>query len=109
MKYEERQKLYAEAVKQWGIDLQGMMVIEESSELIMELLKLLTTLIKRLTKLWRNSEKSDKSYKKSLFLLQDEIADVDIMIEQAKMIFGQSEIERFKNEKLKRLKERLNV
>lgn len=109
MKYEERQKLYAKAIKQWGVDLQGMMIIEESSELIVELIKLLANLIKRLTKLWRNAEKSDNSYKKALFLLQDEIADVDIMIEQAKMIFGQSEIEHFKEEKLQRLKERLNV
>jgi len=94
MKYEDRILLYKKAIKQWGAEAQCMMVIEECSELIKALCKM-------------NRAKDGKSYNKQLMLLQYEIADVDIMIEQLKVLFNSSEIEHCKNEKLKRLKERL--
>ena len=34
---------------------------------------------------------------------------MDIMVEQLKIIFGESDIEHYKNEKLNRLKERLGI
>lgn len=96
MKYEQRIVLYKEALSQWGEEAQCTMSIEEASELI-----------KALCKLWR--AKGDKAYNKHKMMLQYEIADLDIMIEQLKLIFGTSEIEHFKNEKLDRLKKRLYV
>ena len=96
MKYEKRKELYKDAKKQWGIDAQCMMAIEEASELIKELCKL-------------NRHKNQKQYDKGRILLQYEIADMDIMVEQLKIIFGESDIEHYKNEKLNRLKERLGI
>ena len=94
MKYEERISLYKKAIKQWGAETQCMIGIEECAELIKALCKM-------------NRAKDGKSYNKRLMLLQYEIADVDIMIEQLKVLFDTSEIEHCKNQKLKRLKELL--
>ena len=94
MKREQRIALYKKALDVWHEKSQVMMCIEECSELI-----------QALCKLWR--VKQGKSYQKQKMLVQYEIADAEIMIEQMKIIFGASDCERCKDEKLERLKKRL--
>ena len=67
--YEDRKKVYQEALNKWGVDLQTMMAVEEMSELTKEICKI-------------------KRGKMDLDALADEIADVTIMLEQLRMIYG---------------------
>ena len=83
-------KTLREAIKVYGKDNQIEMIIEECSELIMALQK-------------------NKRYntKDTYINVCEEIADVDIMIEQAKMMFDDDLINHIKKQKIERLKERL--
>ena len=67
--YEERRKLYTKALEKWGADSQVDMLIEEMAELTQALLH-----IRRANK------------KVTVEELSDEIADVEIMLEQVKVI-----------------------
>ena len=67
--YEDRKKIYQAALRKWGVDLQTMMAVEEMSELTKEICKI-------------------KRGKMDLDALADEIADVTIMLEQLRMIYG---------------------
>ena len=67
--YEDRKKVYQAAVRKWGADLQTMMAVEEMSELTKEICKI-------------------KRGKMDLDALADEIADVTIMLEQLREIYG---------------------
>ena len=67
--YEERKKVYQAALGKWGADLQTMMAVEEMSELTKEICKI-------------------KRGKMDLDALADEIADVTIMLEQLREIYG---------------------
>lgn len=67
--YEDRKKVYQAALRKWGVDLQTMMAVEEMSELTKEICKI-------------------KRGKIDLDALADEIADVTIMLEQLRMIYG---------------------
>ena len=67
--YEERKKVYQAALRKWGADLQTMMAVEEMSELTKEICKI-------------------KRGKMDLDALADEIADVTIMLEQLREIYG---------------------
>lgn len=67
--YEGRKKVYQAALRKWGADLQTMMAVEEMSELTKEICKI-------------------KRGKMDLDALADEIADVTIMLEQLRMIYG---------------------
>ena len=67
--YEDRKKVYQDALRKWGTDLQTMMAVEEMSELTKEICKI-------------------KRGKMDLDSLADEIADVTIMLEQLRMIYG---------------------
>lgn len=84
MKYEE--EIYSKVIKKYGFEHQLIVAIEELSELQ-----------KELTKALRGKIRIDK--------LHEEIADVEIMICQLKMIYSMSEIEIKKSEKLARLEE----
>lgn len=95
--------LYKKAIKSWGKNAQISMVIEESSELITELGKL----IKNLMKLTRC--KNDRQYKTTKILVEGEIADVEIMLNQMHFIFDDEMINKIKKEKLERLKKRLKT
>lgn len=106
MKYEQRIALYKQAVKSWGVEAQCHMAIEEAAELLVEVSNVVGGLIKSLCKLWRVHD--GKSYDKQIMLLQYEIADMDIMVEQLKVMFSAQECEKCKDEKLERLKQRLN-
>ena len=67
--YEGRKKVYQAALRKWGVDLQTMMAVEEMSELTKEICKI-------------------KRGKMDLDALADEIADVTIMLEQLREIYG---------------------
>ena len=67
--YEDRKKIYQAALRKWGADLQTMMAVEEMSELTKEICKI-------------------KRGKMDLDALADEIADVTIMLEQLREIYG---------------------
>ena len=67
--YEDRKNVYQAALRKWGVDLQTMMAVEEMSELTKEICKV-------------------KRGKMDLDALADEIADVTIMLEQLREIYG---------------------
>ena len=67
--YEDRKTVYQAALRKWGVDLQTMMAVEEMSELTKEICKI-------------------KRGKMDLDALADEIADVTIMLEQLREIYG---------------------
>lgn len=67
--YEDRKKVYQAALNKWGVDLQTMIAVEEMSELTKEICKI-------------------KRGKMDLDALADEIADVTIMLEQLREIYG---------------------
>lgn len=70
--YEERKEIYEKALKTWGSQAQLMVAIEEMSELT-----------KELCKHYRGRQNGEE--------LVDEIADVTIMMEQLRLIFGINE------------------
>ncbi len=69
----EKRQLFSQAVKQWGVDAQVLLAIEEMSELTKELCKL---------------KRRDYSYTaESIQALIEEIADVRLMIDQVAYMF----------------------
>lgn len=94
-------EIYKEALEKWGPDLQKVVAIEEISELITELNKDLAGLIKMLSKNIRGQN--------NRLEIAEEIADVEIMLAQMKILFNIHEgVARHKKYKIKRLEERLN-
>jgi NTP pyrophosphatase (non-canonical NTP hydrolase) len=87
-----RTEILQEAIKKYGVNNQCDVCIEEMSELTKELLKLR----------W---ESTQAGFQKRRENIKEEIADVQIMLDQMRIIFGDtSEQEEFK---VNRLKERL--
>ena len=87
-----RTEILQEAIKKYGVNNQGDMCIEEMSELTKELLKL-------------RRESTQAGFQKRRENIKEEIADVQIMLDQMRIIFGDtSEQEEFK---VNRLRERL--
>jgi len=85
----ESRKIYAEALQMWGKESQICMAIEEMAELI-----------QAINKYYRN--------KVTLESVAEEVADVEITLEQLKEIFSISEqVSKHKKEKLNRLKTRI--
>lgn len=79
------------AIEKWGEDAQTKMVLEEMSELQ-----------KEICKRWRGKDNLDA--------IADEVADVEIMLRQLKLMLGISnEVEQHRQAKMLRLKERLEV
>lgn len=90
----EKQQIYTKAVEKWGIEAQLFMLVEECAELQ-----------KCASKIYRGN-KEDLELKRQL---GEEMADVLNMIEQLEFIFNIDGLVRVKRqEKLERLKERLN-
>lgn len=84
-----REKIYLKAIELYGIKAQEEVAIEEMSELTKEIVKS-----------WRGKENEVE--------LAEEIADVEIMLEQLKIIHNCGElVDRWKNEKVYRLQERI--
>lgn len=71
--YPEREKVYAAALEKWGEGMQGLVAIEELSELQ-----------KEICKRFRGKDND--------FQLADEIADATIMLEQLRIMFGLNEL-----------------
>lgn len=87
----EIKKLYFTALRKYGITPQIDMLIEEMSELITKICHL-------------------KRNRIELNEVCEEFADVEIMIEQIKLIFDcEEKVEEIKKQKLERLKKRLEV
>ncbi len=86
-------EVYQAAIMKWGKELQIEIAIEECAELI-----------KALQKLKRCSDDTILGPRRNV---HEEIADVEIMIEQLKLIFNRQLIEEYKIEKIERLKSRL--
>ena len=84
----DRNNLLAHVVASWGRTAQEMMAVEECSELI-----------KALCKIPRGGSDED---------VIDEIADVQIMIDQLKIIYGEPAVKAVEEKKLERLEKRLN-
>lgn len=78
--------IYERAIKEYGFLHQIDLAIEECSELIKELCKY-------------------KRYGFANAYIEEEVADVEIMLEQLKIMFNNDEVKRYKDEKLKRLQE----
>ncbi len=101
-------QIYKSAIEKWGKSLQLDVVIEEMAELMKEIVK-----FKRVEK---NIEKSyDVELVKELIMVKDnifqEIADVEIMLEQLKIMIdeyhAQDEVDTYRIYKLKRLQENI--
>ncbi len=84
--------LLKRCVEEWGEDSQIDMAIEECSELVMALCKAR-----------RNINEQTFS------CVCEEIADVEIMMQQLRIIFDTDKVDKFREEKLKRLRERLET
>jgi NTP pyrophosphatase (non-canonical NTP hydrolase) len=81
--------LYQQVCERYGTDAQLTVAIEELSELTKEICK-------------------SKRYMGDIDHLAEELADVEIMCEQLRFIYGFDEkVDRWKENKLKRLEERL--
>lgn len=81
-------RIYREAIETWGEEPQIDMVGEECSELSAEVSRFMRG----------RSDETD---------LAEEIADVEIMLEQIRLIIDEKEIEVAKDRKLRRLRKRL--
>lgn len=91
MEQSARNKLYKAAVEKWGPDAQMMQLIEEMSEL--------TTAIMH--------KRRNVGIEESVI---EEMADVEVMLEQAKMIINRpGAFKRYKNRKLLRLEDMLKT
>lgn len=87
----DRNNIYELAIKKWGRDAQIVMAIEECAELQHALCKFLNN---------RNE--------KDLNAIADELADVEIMIEQLRILFANNgRVDAIKEAKLTRLVEML--
>lgn len=82
--------LYERAISQWGYKAQLAMALEEIIELSFELIKFM-----RKENDWRSER------------IEDEVADVEIMMAQLRLIFNTENISRIKAKKLRRLQGRL--
>lgn len=83
----KQKKFYQKVIDKWGVNAQLVMVVEECSELI-----------KEITKEFRGGSRN----------IIEEIADVEIMVEQLRVIYGVENVDKIKGQKLKRLYRRLN-
>ena len=92
METEEEKVIGEECIRQWGVNSQIGIAIEECSELITELAKYGREV----------NGSTDIS-------ICDEIADVEIMMKQLRLIFSPEIIDDRKELKLHRLKQRLEI
>lgn len=86
----DEKNIYRQAIEKWGAESQIYMLFEEMSELQKEICK-------------------NKRGKANFHRIAEEIADVEIMIGQMKLLFSiKDAVENFKKYKLERLKDRLD-
>lgn len=91
--YDER--IMRQAIETYGVQAQCDVAIEEMAEL--------TKAIMKIRRVANDYEKTQSA----LDNLLEEIADVDIMIDQLKIMWGPREVEEYRRKKLERLERRL--
>jgi NTP pyrophosphatase (non-canonical NTP hydrolase) len=89
MEKENVDMLFVRAIRHWGEKNQMLMAVEEATEMIQAILHYLRQ---------RNTIEE----------VAEEVADVIIMAQQMRIIFGVEKVDRFINEKLNRLKLRID-
>lgn len=87
-------EFYKRCIDVWGVDAQIKMCIEEMSELTKELCK--------------NWRKGKADTPEQIEHIQEEIADVQNMVDQMQMIFGEKEVDRIRLMKKERTEKRLD-
>lgn len=88
----ERKEILERAIGTYGYHAQVNMCLEEMAELAKALLKM---------------QRSDGDVMEKMDNIREEIADVQIMIDQMRMIYGPEAIDRVERVKLTRLEKRL--
>lgn len=94
---EEALRLCMKAIEKWGANSQLAMIEEEAQELALAMHKFFHRV---------GGREEDLEIRENEVI--DELADMEIMLMQAKLMFDEDKIEARKNFKLNRLKERLN-
>ena len=89
------ERIMQQAIETYGVQAQCDVAIEEMAELT-----------KAITKIRRVANDYEKT-QPALENLLEEIADVDIMVEQMKIMWGQKQVEEYRKKKLERLDRRL--
>lgn len=83
--------IFEQAIRTYGKESQRKMVLEEVAELQ-----------KEICKLWRGRD--------NVQAIAEEVADVEIMLDQLKLILDiEEDVQRFREKKITRLKERLGI
>jgi len=82
--------IYEDCLEAWGVDAQVKVAIEEMAELIVKLAK------------WGRNYNGV-----SILQVAEEIADVEIMMKQMRIVFNSAVVDEFYEAKLKRLRQRL--
>jgi len=90
----ENISFYERCIEVWGKDAQIKMCIEEMSELI-----------KELCKNWRQDKAGTPE---QIEHICEEIADVQNMIDQMQLIFGEERVEQYREYKIERTKRKLD-
>ena len=90
------ERIMRQAIETYGVQAQCDVAIEEMAELT-----------KAIVKIRRVADDYGKT-QAALDNLMEEIADVDIMIEQMKIMWGPKQVEEYRRRKLERLNRRLN-
>ena len=97
MIFMDKKEIYKKTISKYGAELQALVAIEEMSELIKAIIKIKRKIAK------------DENFLGERENLIEEIADVEIMIEQLKLIHHcELGVEKIKEKKLKRLLENLS-
>lgn len=90
----EYRDFYKRCIDIWGEDAQIKMCIEEMSELTKELCK--------------NWRKGKANTPEQIDHIQEEIADVQNMVDQMQMIFGEEKVDEYRHKKKERTEKRLD-
>ena len=94
--YEKRWELYVDAVARWGAPAQVKMAMEKCTELVLALLK------------FEREGGKDVRREDRRLAVAEEMADIEVMLEQLKLIFDNSDaVKKWKRIKLQRLEGRL--
>ena len=100
----QAEQLLSKIILKWGIQAQKWQAIEEVGEFLQALNKLNRVKLKDPLK-----EQGDPAFEKARIHLCEEIADVQIMMQQMQVIFGIQEVEQIKSTKLYEIRKRLEL
>ena len=91
---ENNREFYKRCIDVWGEDAQIKMCIEEMSELTKELCK--------------NWRKAKRNTPEQIDHICEEIADVQNMVDQMQLVFGEEKVEEYRKQKIARTQKRLD-